>query len=93
MLFTMTNGSDNLSTYIPLFSSASGLEICILLLTFYVMLALWITLALLFLQIPPVVSMLSAYGRYITPALLMALGVYILFSAGSIGLIERKVKS
>jgi len=49
---TVANGSDNLSVYVPLFSTARGVEVVIILVVFYSMLLIWLGGTMLLVSIP-----------------------------------------
>jgi len=84
MAITIANGGDNIGIYLPLFATATGAEIVITLVLFYVLLLVWCVCAYAMVQCPVVADQLSKYGAYIVPFLLMGLGLYVLWGSVTI---------
>lgn len=85
---TIANGGDNIGIYIPLFAALSWnnkitMSIIFLVLTFF-----WCWLAQYFLKHPTVASVTDKYGHWITPFVLMLLGIFILHESGSMRLVR-----
>jgi cadmium resistance protein CadD (predicted permease) len=80
-LITFANGGDNIGIYAPLFATADASQLAIVLVVFYLMLALWCWCGYLIARQPFVAIVLRRYGRWIVPFVLMALGVYILIGS------------
>ncbi|HEX6396971.1 MAG TPA: cadmium resistance transporter [Steroidobacteraceae bacterium] len=77
---TMANGGDNLSVYIPLFASnPRGVPVFVV--VFAVMTALWCAAAHAFVKHPAGAAMMQRFGHWILPAVLIALGTWILRDA------------
>ena len=79
-MLTVANGGDNVGIYIPLFATASAEVIVTTLVIFYVMLVAWLALAYSLTRCPGVAEIISTYGHYVIPLVLMGLGLYILSS-------------
>jgi cadmium resistance protein CadD (predicted permease) len=84
-LTTLSNGSDNVSVYVPLLSRVSGsAEAVVTVLVMYVMLAAWLAAAHAVVRAPPVARLLDRWGDVAVPLLLLGLGMYVLVSAGTV---------
>jgi cadmium resistance transport/sequestration family protein len=82
-LVTVANGGDNIGVYTPSFATRSANEIIVIALIFAVMTALWCFVAHAVVNHPKLGSPIRRYGHRITPVVLVALGVLILYQAGS----------
>jgi len=77
---TIANGGDNLSVYIPLFASnPAGVPVFVI--VFAVMTALWCAAAHTFVKHPAGAALMQRFGHLILPAVLIALGAWILWDA------------
>jgi cadmium resistance protein CadD (predicted permease) len=77
---TIANGGDNLSVYIPLFASnPRGVPVFVM--VFAVMTALWCAAAHAFVEHPAGAALMRRFGHLILPAVLIALGSWILWDA------------
>lgn len=83
---TFVNGGDNISIYLSLFSQINLIDLLIILLIFYLMLALWIFLAYWFTSHRLIAKVFLKYGQILNPFILISLGVYILVTMGTINL-------
>ena len=83
-LTALSNGSDNLSIYIPLLAQCTATELAVTVVVFYAMLAVWLGAAAAFVSAPPVARFIARFGALGVPFLLMGLGVYILIDAGTV---------
>jgi len=72
---TIANGGDNVSIYVPIFAASSWPTLLVILIIFYVMVGLWCLLALKLTQFKPIAALVSNYGHYFIPWVLMGLGV------------------
>lgn len=81
---TAANGSDNFGVYLPLFARAATGELLLMLLTFAVGLALWCLLAWWFTRIEGIADVLRRWGSRLCPAVLIALGVVVLFESDAL---------
>ena len=75
---TVANGADNIGVYLPLFAAASAGTVIGTIVIFYILLALWILSSYLMLRAKFIAELLSKYGEYLVPPLLIGLGLYIL---------------
>jgi len=85
-MVTMANGGDNIVIYTPLFAIRSAWEIAVIGLIFVAMIALWCFLARALVNHPRLGPPIRRYGHVLSPIVLIALGVLILYQAGSLGL-------
>ncbi|WP_263356595.1 cadmium resistance transporter [Acidicapsa ligni] len=88
-LVTLANGGDNIGIYIPSLAIRSHKEIAVIGLIFMVMTALWCFVAHWMVNHPTLGSPIRRYGHRVAPVVLIALGVLILYQAGSLGLLLR----
>lgn len=79
-----TCGADNIGIYVPLFTQLSTAGIVTVLITFFFMLTIFCYLGYLLTKIPHVAAILDRWGGLITGVVYIALGLYILFEAGTI---------
>jgi len=85
---TMANGGDNIGAYTPLFATWSAARIAVVVLVFIVMTALWLALAHWLVNHRTVGAPLRRYGHRAVPFVLIALGLFILYEAGSFALLR-----
>lgn len=83
---TISNGSDNISIYPPIFAHGGTGQLVIVLIVFFVMVALWCLAGYSLTRIPGIAQILERYGPYLLPLCLMGLGVYILIQSGTVSL-------
>lgn len=84
---TAANGSDNLSIYIPLFASTPRAETLVIVLVFFVLVAVWCLLGARLARVPFVARTISKYGAVLVPFVLIGLGVFILVETGALGVL------
>jgi len=87
---TIANGGDNVSIYVPIFAAASWPTLLVILLLYYLMVGVWCTISLKLTQFKPVATLVTNYGHYFIPWVLMGLGVYILWSSDAFEVMEKK---
>ncbi|KAL8369940.1 hypothetical protein RB595_000344 [Gaeumannomyces hyphopodioides] len=75
---TVTNGGDNIGTYVPLFSQAKGAEIAVYVVTYYILLGVWCLAAFLVMKQKHILRAAQRYARVVVPFLYMGLGVFII---------------
>jgi cadmium resistance transport/sequestration family protein len=80
---TVANGGDNISIYVSLFANNTPLRVAIIVITFYIMVAIWCSLAHFLVSHPRVAKLLTKYGHKITPFIYILLGIYILIDSKS----------
>jgi cadmium resistance protein CadD (predicted permease) len=86
-LFTLANGADNISIYTPAFAIRSPLELSIFAATFATMTGLWCLFAHWLVKHPTFGKPIRRYGRRLAPLLLIAIGLSVMYHAGSFGLL------
>lgn len=84
---TLANGGDNIGVYAPLFATHAGWEIALMIAIFAGMTFVWCAGAYWLVRHPTLGSPIRRYGRGLLPFVLIALGLYILFEAGTFGLL------
>ena len=83
-LITIANGGDNISIYIPLFSTYSLPQIIAAVLVFAGMTAVWCWLGYKITALPRVSSVIKKYKHIAVPVVLIGLGVFIVIDSGVI---------
>jgi cadmium resistance protein CadD (predicted permease) len=83
-LVTMANGGDNIGVYIPAFAVHSGSQVAIIASVFVAMTALLCMLAHWMVSHPRLGAPLRRYGHILAPLVLIALGILIIYDAGSL---------
>lgn len=86
-LVTVSNGSNNLTIYIPLFASLTLPKIAVLIPVFYAFIVLWLFLSFHLTRFPGIAVVLHRYARNVFPFILMWLGARILHDTGAIALL------
>ncbi|KAL8420454.1 hypothetical protein RB594_003294 [Gaeumannomyces avenae] len=80
-IVTVTNGGDNIGTYVPLFAQAKGAEIAVYVVTYYILLGVWCLAAFLFMKQKHVLRAAQKYASIVVPFLYMGLGVFIIIKS------------
>lgn len=75
---TIANGGDNLSIYVPLFASSTPDKLGVILIIFFSLVAVWCYVAYRLTKIPALATVLTRYGSYFVPFVLIGLGIFIL---------------
>ena len=88
-LLTIANGADNLGIYMPAFAIRSPIEIGMIAVIFAVMTGLWCFFAHWIVHHPTFGKPIRRYGQRVAPLVLIAIGVSIMYDAGSFGLLVR----
>jgi cadmium resistance protein CadD (predicted permease) len=83
-LVTVANGGDNIGVYIPSFAVHSGTQVAIIAVVFVALTALLCMLAHWMVSHPRLGAPLRRYGHIFAPLVLIALGILIIYNAGSI---------
>jgi len=91
MLVTLSNGSDNLSLYIPLFSIHTGSEVALFVALFLAMTALWCCAGYALVKNPLLSAPLQRWGHVALPYVMIALGFYILIKSDALALLGVKL--
>jgi cadmium resistance transport/sequestration family protein len=84
---TIANGGDNIGVYTPVFATASLAAVIIITVTFAVMIALLVFAAYWLVNHPRLGAPIRRYGHVVTPVVLIAIGLFVLYEAGSFDLI------
>jgi cadmium resistance protein CadD (predicted permease) len=86
---TIADGGDNMSVYIPIFATRSGWEVAAMGVVFAGMTLAWVGAAFWLTRHRTLGAPIRRHGRRVAPFVLVALGVYILYSAGTVALVAR----
>ncbi|MFC6206809.1 cadmium resistance transporter [Levilactobacillus tongjiangensis] len=78
-----TCGADNVGIYVPLFTTVEPAAIPLILLTFAVMVVLFWEIGYRLACLPKVATVLEKQGRYLTIAVYILIGLYILWDNGT----------
>lgn len=84
---TFANGGDNIGIYAPVFAASELRQLLVLLVVFFVMLAVWCMAGYFIGSYSAVRKTLDHYGHIIMPLVLIGLGVYIIIESGALKLI------
>jgi cadmium resistance transport/sequestration family protein len=84
---TVANGGDNIGIYIPLFVTLTWTNKLTMVSVFLVMTFLWCLTAKYFTKHPYVSKAVDKYGHFVTPFVLVLLGIYILYESETFGLL------
>lgn len=76
-------GADNIGIYVPYFVTLTPGTVVVVLLTFFVMLTLFCLTGYLLVKLPVVARFLDQYGRWLTVAVYILLGLYIMYESGT----------
>lgn len=87
-MVTISNGSNNLSIYIPLFASLSASKILLLIPVLYGFVITWLLLSYRLTRAPGIALMLNRYAPRLFPFILIWLGARILADSGSLALLN-----
>lgn len=86
-LVAISNGSNNLSIYIPLFASLSILKTAIVIPVLYGFILTWLFLSFNLTRAPGIALALTRYSRMLFPFILMWLGFRILKDTGALAML------
>jgi cadmium resistance protein CadD (predicted permease) len=87
MLVTISNGGDNLSLYIPLFSIHTAGEVALISAIFLAMTVLWCAIGYALVHNPLLSAPLQRWGHIALPYVMIGLGGYILVKTDALGLL------
>ncbi|HLP89448.1 MAG TPA: cadmium resistance transporter [Nostocaceae cyanobacterium] len=87
-LVTIANGSDNISVYIPLFSTTNLESFLVIIALFYFLLAVWCYTAYKLTHQRKIAEVLTRYGSYLVPFVLMGLGVLVVWKSKALSPIK-----
>ncbi|WP_459464484.1 cadmium resistance transporter [Rhizobium sp. No.120] len=85
-LVTIANGGDNISVYTPLFATRSAYEVLAIGCIFAVLTAVWLGAAHSLVNHPKLGVPIRRHGHRVVPFVLIALGILILYEAGTVTL-------
>lgn len=85
---SISNGSNNLSIYIPLFASLTLSKVLVVIPVLYLFIATWLILAFTLTQMPGISLVLNRYAKLLFPFVLMWLGYRILNDSGAVALLS-----
>jgi cadmium resistance protein CadD (predicted permease) len=85
---TVANGGDNLGIYTPVFATRSGADVALIGLVFAAMTLAWVGAAFWLTRHRTLGAPIRRYGGRVTPFVLIALGAWILYDAGSLALVR-----
>ncbi len=88
---TMANGGDNIGIYTPLFATQSAPATAVIVLVFVILTGLWIGMAYQLVSHPTLGAPIRRYGHVAVPFVLIWLGLYILYNAGSLQLLSSSM--
>jgi cadmium resistance protein CadD (predicted permease) len=88
---TFANGGDNIGIYMPLFASSGAGRLGVILAVFYALIGVWCVIGLYVGRRPVVARALERYGHILVPIVLIALGIYILWECGTLGMLGALV--
>ena len=83
---TFANGGDNIGIYAPLFAASDFASLLVMLIVFFIMLAVWCVGGFFIGSHRAVKRTLSSYGHIIVPFVLIGLGIYIIIESGTLKL-------
>ena len=86
---TIANGGDNIGIYIPLFATLTWTNKITMVTSFLVLTLLWCLVAKYFTKHPYVAKVIDKYGHIVTPFVLVALGIYILYESRTFELLTK----
>jgi cadmium resistance transport/sequestration family protein len=75
---TVANGGDNVGIYMPMFASTDALGLGITLAVFFGLVGIWCVAAYRLARVEAIATLMTQYGSYLVPFVLMGLGVLIL---------------
>jgi cadmium resistance transport/sequestration family protein len=84
---TIANGGDNISIYIPLFAGHNFASLGVILSVFFVMVGVWCLIAYLLTLHPTIADILTRYGNFLVPYVLICLGLFIMYERGTFNLL------
>ncbi|MBD2664043.1 cadmium resistance transporter [Richelia sinica FACHB-800] len=87
-LVTIANGSDNISIYIPLFSSTNLAGFILIIFVFFCLLAIWCYAAYKLTHQRKIADFFTKYGNYLVPFVLMGLGLVIVWKSQALSPIK-----
>jgi cadmium resistance transport/sequestration family protein len=85
---TIANGGDNIGVYVPLFAVSSAAQVAVIVAVFLLMTALWCALAHWLVHHRTIGIHMRRYGHRVLPFVLIAVGLFVMFEAGTLALLQ-----
>lgn len=82
---TIVDGADNLAAYTPVFATAGGGQITVMLAVFAVGVAVWCLAGQLLVRHDRLIAIVARYGHWILPVAFILIGLYTLRRTGHLG--------
>lgn len=86
---TIANGGDNVGIYTPIFATLSLTGTITMVIVFLIMTMVWCLVAKYLTTHKSVAQVIDKYGHFVTPFVLIGLGIFILYESGSLGLVKK----
>ncbi len=86
---TFANGGDNIGIYVPLFANSDLASLLVILSVFFVLVGVWCYIAYLLTRHSTTAHILTRYGQFIAPFVLISLGIFILIESGTYRLLPQ----
>ena len=86
---TIANGGDNVGIYVPLFAAIGWTGKITIIIVFFLMTLLLCLISKYLTRQPRVAKIIDKYGHVVTPFILIALGIFILYESGAANLPGR----
>jgi len=80
---TIANGGDNIGIYLPLFASSDLRSLVVILVVFFLSIAVWCYVAYRLTSQRAIANILTRYTQAIVPFILIGLGLFILIESGT----------
>ncbi|HAT15855.1 MAG TPA: transporter [Microcoleaceae bacterium UBA11344] len=80
---TIANGGDNIGIYLPLFASSNLRSLVVILVVFFLSIAVWCYVAYRLTSQRAIANILTRYTQAIVPFILIGLGLFILIESGT----------
>ena len=80
---TIANGGDNIGIYLPLFASSDLLSLAVIMVVFFLSIAVLCYVAYLLTRQRAIANVLTRYTQAIVPFVLIGLGIFILIESGT----------
>lgn len=84
---TVANGGDNIGIYTPIFATRTFVEITIITIVFILMVAMWLAFSHWLVNHPSLGAPIRRFGHIIVPFVLIGIGFFVLYEAGSFSLL------
>jgi cadmium resistance protein CadD (predicted permease) len=85
---TAAHGGDNIGVYTPIFATKTSLQVAVMVSVFSLMVALWLVVAHWLVHHRSLGAPIRRFGHIVVPFVLIGIGFYILYEAGSLSLLH-----